>query len=348
VWTIQPLCGGRLVVKLVEVTDPNRAKSLIGETAHLEFKRRTRNVLVDLDEFTQQDIVNVEAGYLSGLSTELSPGRSPGPTTSATSTASSPATSTGAVSGRDDDDPVVILIEFTEDAAVRFEAVLDRLMESFAAAEKRLDDLGVPPEFAVGLRSYSRLDVTVEGVEQLRFEATILSIMPLGSPTTFAFALPLVPDSEEPQDLAEVQRQVGEDAKVFFTENLPFSDEYIGLTGDDLARAFPSQHTASGAPVVNIEFNHRGTRIFAELTVDIVQKQQRTGEHDQIAIFLDDEELTASVVQTAITDGTAIIHGRDFTMERVIDLALLLEVGRLPVSIKLIQERDLDFVSGDC
>mgnify|MGYP000206297654 FL=1 len=44
----------QLLIQLPGVTDPDRAKSLIGETARLEFKRRTRNVVVDLDEFTQQ------------------------------------------------------------------------------------------------------------------------------------------------------------------------------------------------------------------------------------------------------------------------------------------------------
>ena len=247
----------------------------------------------------------------------------------------------------DDEGPVVILVKFTAAGAAKFEAVFDRLTESFIAASEAFQaSAGLPPELAGGLAAPSRLDVTIDGVEQLRFEATYLSILQLNSPTTYAFALPIFGGSEEPPSLDEVRVQVGQDAKVFFSEFLPFVDEDIGLTGDDLARAFPSQHTASGAPVINIEFNDRGTRLFAELTLDIIRKQELTNERDQIAIFLDDEELIAPVVQTAITAGTAIIQGRDFTIERVRDLALLLESGRLPIPIELIQERDVDAILG--
>ena len=52
------------------------------------------------------------------------------------------------------------------------------------------------------------------------------------------------------------------------------------------------------------------------------------------------------MVNSPITQGTAIIQGPDFTIERVKDLALLLESGRLPVPIQLIQERDVDAMLG--
>ena len=42
-----------------------------------------------------------------------------------------------------------------------------------------------------------------------------------------------------------------------------------------------------------------------------------------------------------------IISGQDFTVERVRDLALLLESGRLPIPIELIQERDVDAILGE-
>ena len=51
-------------------------------------------------------------------------------------------------------------------------------------------------------------------------------------------------------------------------------------------------------------------------------------------------------MNSPITAGTAIIQGGDFTLERVKDLALLLESGRLPVPIQLLQERDVDAMLG--
>ena len=91
-----------------------------------------------------------------------------------------------------------------------------------------------------------------------------------------------------------------------------------------------------------LEFKSRGAQIFGELTAEIAGSPT-----DAIAIFLDDEELIAPVVETVITAGSAFIQGRDFTVQRVSDLALLLESGRLPVPIELIQERTVGASLGD-
>ena len=51
------------------------------------------------------------------------------------------------------------------------------------------------------------------------------------------------------------------------------------------------------------------------------------------------------MVRTPITTGTAIIEG-GFTLERAQDISLLLEGGRLPFPITLIQERSVDAILG--
>jgi preprotein translocase subunit SecD len=147
-------------------------------------------------------------------------------------------------------------------------------------------------------------------------------------------------------DLETAQALLGPSPQILFTEIQGFQDDDISLTGDDLLRAFASQRQATGAPIVNIQFNERGTRIFGNLTEQIVLKQQQTGQRDRIAIFLDDDELIAPTVQTAITSGAAFIEGRDFTIDRVRDIALLLESGSLPLSIDLILERNVDAILG--
>jgi|TARA_B100001971_G_scaffold215109_1_gene257679 protein-export membrane protein SecD len=322
---IQLLDSDRLLIQLPGVTDPERAKSLIGETALLEFKHRQLAVPNDLEEITQDDILSVTADFLTD------------PDASSTPTATSTATSTTTPAIADDPDPVVLKVEFSEDGAIEFRMVLDRLMDSFLTATAQSQSGHIPPV-------PSFLDVTMEGTEQLRFNATAL---PIGTSTTYAIGFPVDSESGEPPTLDEAKRQVGEDAKIFFTEIQSYVDEDIGLTGEKLTRAFPSQHGGSGAPIVNIEFDDEGTRIFGRLTQDIVLKQETTGQSDQIAIFLDDVELISPVVQTPITAGTAIIQGRDFTLERVRDIALLLESGRLPIPITLIQERDVDAILGE-
>jgi protein-export SecD/SecF family membrane protein len=91
---------------------------------------------------------------------------------------------------------------------------------------------------------------------------------------------------------------------------------------------------------VNLEFNANGTNLFADLTAQIA------GTPDQIAIILDGVELIAPVVNQPITSGTAFIQGPGFTFERVADIALLLEGGRLPIPIVLDTERDVDAILG--
>lgn len=78
----------------------------------------------------------------------------------------------------------------------------------------------------------------------------------------------------------------------------------------------------------------RARDYFGELTTEIAGSPT-----DRIAIFLDGRELISPVVTQPITSGTAIIQGKDFTIERVRDILLLLETNSLPVPIILVQER---------
>ena len=61
--------------------------------------------------------------------------------------------------------------------------------------------------------------------------------------------------------------------------------------------------------------------------------------------MLDGNELIAPVVLQPILTGSAIISG-SFTLNETRDIALLLESGRLPVPIDLVQERTVDSILG--
>jgi len=319
---IQILGDDRLLVQLPGVSDLARAKSYIGETARLEFKRREIFVPRDVTEITTDDIVGVTIGHFP----------EPEPQAGATSTEPTPAASTSTKQ-------VFALVEFTENGAASFESVYERMFSSFVVFQNaQVTGGNAPPP--------SYLDATLEGPDQLRMsEVFAFSIQQVATSTTYGIAVPSTSPTGEPATLEEVTARVGTSPSIVFTEIQGAVDEDIGLTGDDLARAFPGQHTASGQPIVNLEFNDTGTRIFGELTQDIIAKEASTGIRDQIAIFLDGAELVSPEVRSAITAGTAIIEG-NFTIERVQDLALLLEGGRLPVPIVLIQERDVDAILG--
>ena len=118
-------------------------------------------------------------------------------------------------------------------------------------------------------------------------------------------------------------------------------DNPLNLTGDDLLRAYASMHPSMGVPVVNLEFNDEGAKIFGEHT------QRIAGTNNRTAFYLDDELLIAPVAMQAITGGRAYIQGPDFTMARVRTIAIQLESGRLQVPLSLIQELDVDATLGE-
>lgn len=83
---------------------------------------------------------------------------------------------------------------------------------------------------------------------------------------------------------------------------------------------------------VNLTFNAEGREKFAKATAANIGKT--------IAILLDDQPILRPTVQSAITDGKAVING-GFTVEQARDLSLKLNYGALPVPISLVQEQSI-------
>ena len=119
-----------------------------------------------------------------------------------------------------------------------------------------------------------------------------------------------------------------------------FVDKDLGLTGEDLDRAALARDPTTNAPLVRIRFNSRGRGIFREVTRRIAGDETQ-----RIAIFLDEQQVSAPVVRSPILDGNAVIEG-GFTTETAETLAIQLESGRLPVPLKLIRERSVDALLG--
>lgn len=335
---LQLLGDDRILIQLPGVRDPGRAKELIGQTARLEFKHRTMGVPQELGQFSAEDVTNVT---VSSFQEAIDEARA----------------AADAIRPADEEAPEipeltpeqvqantlpVVIVEFTDEGAIKFGSLLAELNQSVFA---RTSPSQIPDS----------LEVTIEGETMVRFALIGLSISRIGESNRFFMPYPQPvdadpghggPDPTEPTepnqvDVNEARALIGTESSVFFTQLQGVVDEDINLTGANLSRAYPSQHSGSGIPIVNLEFDSDGTKIFGDLTGRIAGSPT-----DRIAIFLDDEELIAPVVQTAITTGTAIIQGQDFTLERVRDISLLLESGRLPVPIELIQERDVDAILG--
>ncbi len=109
----------------------------------------------------------------------------------------------------------------------------------------------------------------------------------------------------------------------------PDGEEVI-LTGENLRDASAIRDPYTMEPVVTLEFDATGRTLFAEATGKYLGQP--------IMIYLDDERLSAPVVQDVIRDGSAVISGIG-NMEDAGYLALMLRSGALPVALQELEFR---------
>lgn len=103
------------------------------------------------------------------------------------------------------------------------------------------------------------------------------------------------------------------------------------VSGEDLVDAQPA-FDQNGRPAVNFRFNPSGARKFGDYTAANIGQP--------FAIVLDDEVISAPVIQSAIPGGSGIITG-SFTIEESTDLAVLLRAGALPAELIFLEERTI-------
>ena len=97
---------------------------------------------------------------------------------------------------------------------------------------------------------------------------------------------------------------------------------------DDAKATFEQQQ--GGRPIISFTFNAAGGRAFCAATRANVGKR--------LAIQLDNEIISAPVVQSPICGGSGIITG-SFTTQQTQEQALLLRSGALPATLSIIEER---------
>lgn len=138
-------------------------------------------------------------------------------------------------------------------------------------------------------------------------------------------------------DLSKAKEFLGETAELEFKkEGKSPSGENAwittGLSGKDLSKAILSTNSSNGEWVVDLEFNDRGTKKFADLTTKLVGKP--------MAIFFNGELQSAPVIREPIIGGNAQISGgqNGFQYEEAKKMVDLLNAGALPVPAKIIEE----------
>ncbi|MCG7521329.1 protein translocase subunit SecD [Ruegeria sp. Ofav3-42] len=103
------------------------------------------------------------------------------------------------------------------------------------------------------------------------------------------------------------------------------------VTGEELVDAQPS-FDQNGRPAVSFRFNTSGARKFGDYTLENIGQP--------FAIVLDDEVISAPVIQSHIPGGSGIITG-NFTVEESTNLAVLLRAGALPAGLEFLEERTI-------
>ena len=104
------------------------------------------------------------------------------------------------------------------------------------------------------------------------------------------------------------------------------------VSGKNLTDARARMVQGTQEAEVHLEFDNEGAALFAAGTARNVGKR--------IAIILDDQVISAPVVNSVISDGNAVITG-SFAAKDAEDLAVLLRSGALPVSFEVIEKRSV-------
>lgn len=148
-------------------------------------------------------------------------------------------------------------------------------------------------------------------------------------------------------DVAEAINTIGATAQLEFRESAVATPsaqadfKSTGLTGADLKIAQVqfggSSDKISGTPSVGIEFSPDGGKKFAEITKRNIDKP--------LAIFLDNQLVSAPNVQQEITGGQAVISG-NFTLDDAKRLVVQLNAGALPVPIKIVEQKNIGATLG--
>ena len=141
------------------------------------------------------------------------------------------------------------------------------------------------------------------------------------------------------QNAEEAIESIGRTAKLRFVT----ADGMAFLDGDHVKNAVASAYEGydtnlMGFYVVNLEFDAQGQTAFEQATRSIIEGNM-TGDYfddNQIAIFLDDDLISAPYVSQVISSANCQITG-SFTKESASNLAALIRGGSLPVTLNEIQ-----------
>ncbi len=212
--------------------------------------------------------------------------------------------------------------ERVDDAIAGARDVIERRVNAYGVGEPVVQTTKVGDQW--------RLIVELPGVQDIQDAIAMIGATPY---LEFRQAQVFKASELPPEALAEVApgQEIGPDTEL--TAFVP-----TALTGKEFEHATVQFDPNTGSPVIGLQFNEEGKKLFAEITQNNVGKQ--------VAIYLDGQLISAPRVNEPITTGEAIITG-DFTVEEAKELATRLNSGALPVPISLISQKNIGASLGE-
>ncbi|MCF7934934.1 MAG: protein translocase subunit SecD [Synergistales bacterium] len=233
----------------------------------------------------------------------------------------------------------------------------DSIQRLLAVLRNRIDQYGVT-EPVIQRSGTDRVIVDLPGVQdpeaalELIGKTALLEFKPVES------ASPTLPEppQRENYDSEEAYRKTLERWKQAREEAAQYAERMkeraegnpdLTVAGDEQGRTYllgetmvsgkslkdaSTSYGSLGRPVVTLEFNAEGTRLFDQATSELVG--------EQLAIVLDGTVVSAPVVQERISGGNAQISGK-FTSSEARRLAIMLRAGALPVPVEILENRSV-------
>ncbi len=151
----------------------------------------------------------------------------------------------------------------------------------------------------------------------------------------------LIVDLAGVKNISDAINEIGQTPQLDFreVEEVGSTTQYVytNLGGEYVTGAQLNFNQTTGAPEVQIAFNSEGAGIFQKLTAANVGKP--------LAIFLDNNLISAPTVQQEISGGKAVITG-NFTIDTARQLVERFNAGALPAPINLINQQTVSATLG--
>jgi preprotein translocase subunit SecD len=196
------------------------------------------------------------------------------------------------------------------------------VQQSLEIIRRRIDEVGTR-EPTIQRQGADRILIQVPGVGSA---AELKEIIGTTAQLTFQPVVTRTTNANMPAGAGnELLPSMDEEGQFYVLEQAPV------VTGEELVDAQPA-FDQNGRPAVNFRFNPTGARKFGNYTAANIG--------NPFAIVLDNEVISAPVIQSHIPGGSGIITG-SFTVEESTQLAILLRAGALPAGLDFLEERTI-------